>query len=197
MKFFVIYILIKLLVSIKVVMLVIVDNGNGAEEISRFIRVPSKIIKPSQIGKVKANAYILSDGDMKNQKENEKLIKKGATPVLGIGIGCIFIGSAFGAKIKSVPKTEKQERLTLKRPCPLTNDIKRVFAVHENYKHVLSELPENFTVAASSQKYEYEIIQEMSMPLFGVQFLPERGLDGITILNNFTQFIEMWKKYHK
>ncbi len=188
--------LIKFLCSIKS-MLVIVDNGKSAAEISKFIRIPSKIVKPTQVDGIKASAYILSDGSMSNQKANEKLIQKSALPVLGIGVGGLFIGSTFGAKIKSVPKTERQERLMLKKPCPLTLDLKRMFTVHESYQHVLTDVPENFVIAASSQKYEYEIIQEMSHPFFGVQFLPEKGGDGLRILDNFIKFVKMWEKYHK
>jgi hypothetical protein len=32
--------------------------------------------------------------------------------------------------------------------------------------------------------------------LFGVHFNPEAGLDGLQILRNFEQFVEMWAKYH-
>ena len=188
--------LIKFLGSIKS-MLVIVDNGKSAAEISKFIRMPSNIVKPTQVDGIKASAYILSDGDAKNQKANEKLIHKTTLPILGIGAGCIFIGSAFGAKVKSVSKIERQERLMLKKPCPLTLDLKRMFTVYESYRHVLNEVPENFGIAASSQKYEYEIIQDLSRPLFGVHFLPEKGLDGLKILDNFVKFIEMWERYHK
>ncbi len=183
--------------SIKAVMIVIVDNGNGAENISRLIRMPTKIVKPSQIDSVKANAYILSDGDVKNQKVNEKLIQKTNVPILGIGAGYLFVGAAFGAKVKSTGKTEKQERLTLKKPCPLTLDLKRMFVVHQKYQNIFTEVPENFTIAASSPKYEYEIIMEMERPVFGVNFLPEKGGDGMKVLDNFIKFVEVWEKYHR
>ncbi len=178
-------------------MIVIIDNGKGSAEISRFIRMPNKVVKPSQLDGMKASAYILSDGSMGNQKVNEKLLQKTASPVLGIGAGCMFVGAAFGAKVKNVPKVERQERLMIKKPCPLTLDLKRMFTVHESYQHVFSEVPENFGIAASSQKYEYEIIQEMSRPFFGVQFLPEKGSDGLRILDNFIKFVEIWGRYHK
>lgn len=188
--------LIKFLGSIKS-MLVIVDNGKGAGEISRFLRMPNNVVKPSQLDGMKARAYILSDGSMSNQKVNEKLVQKSASPILGVGAGCMFVGTSFGAKMKSVPKVERQERLMIKKPCPLTLDLKRMFTVHESYQHVFSEVPENFGIAASSQKYEYEIIQEMSHPFFGVQFLPEKGGDGLRILDNFVKFVEIWERYHK
>ena len=178
-------------------MMFIVDNGIRAAEISRFLRMQNKIVKPSQLDGMKASAYILSDGDAKNQKENERLVQKSAAPILGIGMGSLFIGSAFGAKIKKVPKAERQERIMIKKPCPLTLDLKKMFTVFKSYQHIFEGLPENFVIAASSQKYEYEIIQEVSKPFFGVHFLPEKGGDGLKILDNFLKFIEMWEKYHK
>ena len=177
-------------------MLLIVNNGKGAEELSQLVRMPNKIISPKDAME-KASAYILSDGDIKHQKENEKLIKSTDKPVLGIGIGCLFIGAAHGAKIKSVPKVERTERLTLKRPCPLTLDLKKMFAVVESYHHVLQDVPEECNVWASSPKYEHEIISFADKPFFGVQFNPEKGADGRIILTNFERFVGVWEKYHR
>jgi GMP synthase-like glutamine amidotransferase len=95
-----------------------------------------------------------------------------------------------------VTKVQRQERLTIKKPCPLTLDLKRNFVVMENYNHIIEELPQNFTIAASSPKYEYEIIQDMERPLFGMNFSPS-ALDGIRVANNFVKFVEVWEKYHK
>lgn len=177
-------------------MIAIVDNGKNAAEISGLLRMQSQIISPNKVGSVKASAFILSDGDIKNQKANENALKVNK-PVLGIGVGCLFIGAAFGAKIKSVPKTERQERIMIKKPCPLTVDMKRALSVFESYRNILDGLPENFGVVASSPKYDYEIIQEMEQPFFGVHFLPEKGGDGRMVLSNFERFVEIWGKYHK
>ncbi len=176
-------------------MITIVDNGKNAVEISRLLRMQSQVISPSKVD-VKASAFILSDGDMKNQKANEKVLKL-SKPVLGIGVGCLFIGAAFGAKIKNVTKTEKQEKIMLKKPCPLTVDMKKALSVFESYQNILDEVPENFCVVASSPKYDFEIIQENENPFFGVHFLPEKGGDGRMILSNFERFVEIWEKYHK
>lgn len=176
-------------------MICIVDNGKGTKDLSSLMRLPNQVVPPNGIPK--ANAYILSDGDLRNQKENEKLIKSTDKPVLGIGIGCLFLAMAHGAKIKSVPKVERTERLTLKRPCPLTLDLKRMFTVAESYQHILEDVPQAFNVLASSTKYDYEMISFGDKPFFGVQFNPERGGDGRMILANFERFVEMWEKYHK
>ena len=176
-------------------MLLIVDNGHGAKELAQLIRAPNKIVSPKAIEK--AGAYILTDGDAKNQKVNEKLIKSTDKPVLAIGAACAFLAAAHGAAVKAVPKVERIERLSVKRPSPLTLDMRRMFTVVESYQHILDSVPEECNVLASSAKYEYEIISFADKPFFGVQFAPERGGDGRTILANFERFVEMWEKYHK
>jgi GMP synthase-like glutamine amidotransferase len=178
-------------------MIIVVDNGKGANEIASCIRMSKKILKPAEACSAKASAYILSGGDLKNKDANLKIIKSSCKPILGIGTGCMFIGAAFGAKIKQVPKTKKIERLSLEKPCPLTLDLKRMFTVMEDYQHVIDELPENFGVFASSKGYDFEIIGELENPFFGVQFCPELGGEGRRILMNFEKFVEVWDKYHK
>src|SRR3989344_3011931 len=175
-------------------MLIIVDNGH-ANDVAKCVRGKYSIASPKNIPS-NGSAYILSDGDEKNQSLNVKFIQKTNKPVLGVGVGCIFIATAGGAKVKKVPKVQRPERLSIKKPCPLTLDLKRNFTVMENYSHVIEELPENFTIVASSPKYEYEIIQDMEKPLFGVHFSPA-ALDGLRIVNNFAKFVEIWKKYNK
>lgn len=175
-------------------MIIIVDNGKGAADISKFLRMKNAVAKPSAAKG--ASAYILSDGDMKNQKANEKIIKKAAVPILGIGCGALFIASAFGAKIKKTAKVSGQERLSLLKPCPLTLNMKRMFSVYQDYQNVIEELPEGFDSSAKSRTYEFEVFQGFEKPFFGVQFNPEKGMDGLAILRNFENFVEMWEKYH-
>ena len=175
-------------------MLVIVDNGKGANDIANSIRTKKTVTNPKKI--VQGSGYILSDGDVKNEKDNIKFISKTDKPLLAIGSGYLFLASAFGAKIQKVAKTEKRERIMVKKPCPLVLDLKKSFDVFESYQNVVTELPENFGVIASSQKYEFEIIQDIERPFFGVHFCPELGLDGRKIIDNFVKFVELWGKYH-
>lgn len=177
-------------------MIVIVDNGKGADEIAGFIRWPKQVMKPAEAVKAKASGYILSDGDMKNQAANVKIINAVNKPLLAIGAGYIFLGAAYGAKAKE-SKLEKMDSVRVKKNCPLTLDLKKMFSVMQQCNHVFAELPENFEVIASSPKYEYKIIQEMEKPFFGVHFNPEMGKDGLKVLSNFANFVEVWEKYHK
>ena len=177
-------------------MIVIVDNGKGSQEVARFIRGSKEIVKPADAAKAKASAYILTDGDMKNQAVNVKLIEKSTKPILAIGAGYIFLTSAFGAKSKPA-KVEKTDRLKIERACPLTLDLKKNFMVMQSCDHVIEELPENFDVIASSPKYQYKIIVDAERPFFGVHFNPELGSDGMKVIDNFVKFVEIWEKYHK
>jgi GMP synthase-like glutamine amidotransferase len=177
-------------------MIIIVDNGKGAEEIARFIRTSKQIIKPSEIAKTKASAYILSDGDIKNQKSCIDLIKKCDKPLLAIGAASAFLAAAFGAKPVS-GKFEKSVKLKIERPSSLTLDMKKMLSVVCTCQHGIDDLPEQFDVFASSQKYDFEIIGHMESPFFGVHFNPEQGADGFQILTNFIKLVEVWEKYHK
>ena len=174
-------------------MITIVDNGKGAEQIARMIRGQKTIVKPNKID-AKASAIILSDGDMKNQKHNESIIKSFDKPLLAIGAGYLFLAASYGAKI--IPaKPEKQVRAKVDRACPLTLDLKKMFTAVKSCSSALDDLPENFDVIASSK--EPEIIADIEKPFFGVHFNPEMGLDGMKIIDNFVKFVEVWEKYHK
>src|SRR3989338_3152923 len=173
-------------------MIAIVDNGKGADNIARMIRGTKVIVKPDKISA--AGAYILSDGDMKNQKHNEKLIKNTGRPLLAIGASSLFLAAAYGAKITK-GKSEKQTHVKIEHACALTLDMKKMFVAFKSCDVMLEDLPENFNVFASS-KYPFEIIGELEKPFFGVHFNPEMGADGLKIIDNFVKFVEIWGKYH-
>lgn len=175
--------------------IVVVDNGRG-NDIARFLRLPNKVVAPKNAMKEKANGYILSDGDPKNLEANLGILDI-SLPTLGIATGCLFIGTAFGGEVAKLKKVERQENVSLKKPCPLTLDMKRTFAVLKSCQYGFNVLPENFDVIAASRTYEFEIIQDHDNPFFGVQFNPELGMDGRKILDNFERFVEVWEKYHE
>jgi GMP synthase-like glutamine amidotransferase len=177
-------------------MIVIVDNGKGAQQLAQLIRMKNAVTDPKKVPD-KASAYILSDGTAnKDVQKNIDKILKSNKPVLGVGLGAAYLAAAFGASIKET-KSSRQERVSIKKPCPLLLDLRRVFAVVKDSKYAINEAPENFFVMASSQKYPFEVIMDNQNPFFGVAFNPELGGDGRMILTNFERFVEMWEKYHK
>jgi len=178
-------------------MIAIIDNGSGAEQIASIIKSKKEIVKPNEI-KTTSRAYIISDGALNAvaQKNIVKLVQNSKSPIMGIGIGCAYIGAAYGAKIKAT-RQPKQDRLTIKTPCPLLLDLKKFFSVMRNCQYILEDVPENFSPIASSAKYEFEVMQDIKKPVFGVNFNPELGADGIKILQNFEKFVRLWENYHK
>ncbi|MBI5347562.1 MAG: hypothetical protein HZB66_03055 [Candidatus Aenigmarchaeota archaeon] len=177
--------------------IVIVDNGKGASAIAGDIR-SSKIIKPSEISKIRdAGAWILSDG--KPSKETEKcfeVLKKTDKPVLALGLGYLYLASAFGADIVEA-KPKKEVMIRIVRNCPLTTDFKKAFRAVKQCPYAIRNLPEGFDVSAKSD-YEFEIISDIENPFFGVHFNPELSPETVGILRNFEKFVtEVWEKYHK
>ncbi len=178
-------------------MLLIVDNGVGSEEIARIVRIPHEVVKPNSAAGTKASGFILTDGDEKHKAANIEIINNSKVPVLAVGAGCAFLAEAFDSVVKKVPKVERMEMLKVERPGPLVVDMKRSFSVYDSYTWKIEEMTENFDVVARSPKYDFEIIMEMENPFFGIHFAPWKGGDGMTVLQNFVKFIEVWEKYHK
>lgn len=179
-------------------MIVIIDNGKGAQQIADFIRSKKTVVKPKDMPD-KASGYILSDGALSkdSQKAVSNLLKKTSAPVLGIGVGHGYVAAAFGAVIKENRNPHKQDTVAIKKPCPLLLDLKRMFTVMDECRYIFEELPENFSIVASSPKHEFEVVQENENPFFGVHFNPELGMEGRKILDNFVHFVDMWGKYHR
>lgn len=186
-------------------MIVIVDNGKGAEDLARLMR-QARVVRPSAIPD-DADAYILSDGEMdkKNEASNIALIKKSRKPILAVGIGYIYLAKAYGASVIKPSSCPKAERIKIEQRSPILLDMKKNFSVVDEQKHVIGDLPPELGAVASCPKNPFEVIQHGAnienpiddpLPQFGVHFNPERGLEGKLILDNFTRFVEMWGKYH-
>jgi anthranilate/para-aminobenzoate synthase component II len=184
-------------------MIAIVDNGKNAERIAQLVR-GSKIVKPGAVAQ--ADAYILSDGQLSPamEKANLAIIKANKVPILGIGAGYLCIGIAYGAKPRAA-SCSKTERITVTQRSPILLDLKKNFTVVSEQKHILDGLPPVLGAIATCPKNPNAIIQhganldnpiDSPLPIFGVHFNPELGMDGMIILNNFSRFVEMWKKYH-
>ncbi len=176
--------------------IVIVDNGKGASSIASSV-YGSEIIKPGEISSVKnASAWILTDGQPTS--ENKKcigLVQSTNKPLMGIGLGYLYLASAFGAEIEK-GDAKRGIKVTITRNCALTNNFRKFFMAVNDCKFSLKELPDCFDVMAKSG-YEYEIIADMENPFFGVHFNPELSAETMIMFRNFQKFVEVWEKYHK
>ncbi|GEM_PF-1578643 len=186
-------------------MIAVIDNGKGAEDIARMLR-GAKVVRAMAIPD-DAEAYILSDGEMdkKNEAANIALIKKSRKPILGVGIGYIYLAKAYGATAIKPSGCPKSERVKIEQRSPILLDLKKQFSVVDEQKHAIGDLPEELGSVASCPKNPFEVIQHGAnlenpmddpLPQFGLHFNPERGMEGKLILDNFVRFVEMWSKYH-
>ena len=187
--------------------IIIVDNGKGAQNIAAIVR-GSKIVKPTSIPE-NEDGYILSDGvlDKKLEKINIEFIQKTDKPILGIGIGAVYLAEAFEAKTKPFAGAVKNDRLMMKQRSGLLLDVNKVIMVVCDTKTTIDALPECFGIIASSPKnpfamFEYgrniEVEVDEPLPFTGLLFNPEMGGDGLVILKNYHKFVtEVWSKYHK
>jgi len=183
-----------MIIDMVIIMLYIVDNGKGAKDISIHLRMKHEIVSPKKI-KPNGSAYILTDGDIKNKADNVKFIKSAKIPVLGIGAGAAFIAASFDAPVKE-GKCEKSKIVKVNKSCPLLLDFKKVFKAEDSCNVIIEDLPENIYPVASSQHYEFEIIQDMQNPFFGVHFNPTTP-ETFNILRNFEKFLGVWERFHK
>ena len=186
-------------------MIIVVDNGKGAEELARMLR-RAKVVKFSSIP-ADADGYILSDGnlDKKTETANVNFIKKSDKPILGVGIGYIYLAKAYGATATKPSTCPKAESIKVEQRSPILLDLKKNFSVVDEQKYALVALPDDLGVIASCPKNPFEVIQhgankenphDNPRPQFGIHFNPERGLEGKIILDNFVRFVNMWSKYH-
>ncbi|HID43370.1 MAG TPA: hypothetical protein EYP30_06315, partial [Archaeoglobaceae archaeon] len=147
---------------------------------------------------VKKDGLIISDGESNrhNQQLIEKLLENHDYPILAIGSSFLYIVALAGGVIgESREKGRREIKIRVSRACPLTTEL-RTCKVVKTSEFIVRELPEIFRATAVSYESKFEIIEDLENPLFGVHFNPELGLDGIKILKNFINFVEVWKKYH-
>lgn len=177
-------------------MIAIVDNGSGAQEIKKFLS-DSKIIKPQEIEREEYDAFILTNGQAtkENQGPNVELIKNAKRPILGMGLGFLYMGASFGADVVEAKPTGKLMTLKTEHPSPLLNDIKRL-NVQDSLPLKLENLPECFEVICE-KKNGPEIIQDVELPLIGTRFDISEIRKAKKIFKNFEDFSQTYDFYHK
>ena len=178
-------------------MIAVIDNGKGAKDIASILKGKSEVINPKDASKSKASAFVLSDGDNKTIEKNVGFLEKTESPILAIGMSALFLGTLFGSEIEK-SKPVKNEKIQIKKPCPLTLDFKKSITLSKGAGFKFKKIPENFIVIGSSKSSDYEILQDQGSPIFLTICNPEEGGDGLNLLRNFEKFvIEVWQNYHK
>jgi GMP synthase-like glutamine amidotransferase len=103
-----------------------------------------------------------------------ELIRSTRIPLIGICFGCELIAHAFGGKLGDL----KEKHHGIREISFLGADIssKKKIKVYENHQAIITAMPKDFTVVASSEDGP-EMIRHTSLPIFGLQFHPENFVD--------------------
>ncbi len=193
--------------------LLLVNNyGNSARE--RAVRLRSSLEKNgstcSQVdwdsvtpvawkdfdGVVLSGSYdMLSEPRVKAKFSRElELARVCGAPLLGVCFGHQLLGYAFGSTVvrTSRPSLGYSTAQVLKKG-PLFDGLGSRVSVYESHHEVVSSLPKEFIQLARSRASEVCAMQHTSLPLFGVQFHPERNSlempDGNKIVTNFIRAV--------
>jgi GMP synthase-like glutamine amidotransferase len=106
-------------------------------------------------------------------------------PVLGIGFGHLLIGVSFGAFYSPQNFGSDSYEIALTAESPLLRKLRPDLTLIKDNTGSIS-IPPGFELIASSDDCINEGMQHRELPVFGVQFLPERsGNQGATIIENF------------
>lgn len=112
-------------------------------------------------------------------------------PVLGIGLGFLAVGEAFGAKTVPAPAplVGQQEEVRLNGACPLFRALPASVPVGVRRAFTLeaASLPPSLLPAAITAAGELMAVMHASLPVYGVQFYPHSVLtpNGREMLDRF------------
>ena len=138
------------------------------------------------------NAVIFAGGIIKAGSHREikqwsrRFILNTPLPLLGICLGHLLLGIAYGATYRTLPHPEYGStpvRIETYPLAPKATDI----VVWEDHVHELVHLPPLLKNYATSRTTKIQAIKHVYKDQFGVQFHPEaeEERDGVTILEGF------------
>ncbi len=140
--------------------------------------------------------YLLSrPGTREGFREEIELVRKAPFPILGICYGHQLIGTAFGTGMSELGHTVRRfEPVSILDHHPLFNGLPSTITVAESHRQVLDRVPEGFLRLAQSATSSVEAICHKSLPIYGLQFHPERADEdhphGQTLLRSMVQIAE-------
>lgn len=111
-------------------------------------------------------------------------------PVLGICFGHQLLAIAYGAEVMSMSKKVEGYYMVQRiSDNEIFEGLGERFLVCESHQEMVAEIPFDFELLANSPNCPVEVMRHGMLPVFGVQFHPERFDDehpaGRSILENF------------
>ncbi len=118
--------------------------------------------------------------------------------LLGICYGHQVLARAWGSLVKrDTDKHLGEEEILLNKTDPLFFAFPQIFRMAESHEEIVvrdNDLERNFMVLAENRHGLVEAIRHREIPLYGVQFHPEKsGELGIRLLVNFFQIVRNQK----
>lgn len=132
-----------------------------------------------------------SVGDWAAPKIPEEVLNMGI-PVLGICYGQQLMSGMLGGKVEPSSKREfGRASLVIKGKSDLFDGMPEKFNVWMSHGDKVTEIPEGFSVIASTDSALFAAIANEEKKIYGVQFHPEvtHTENGKTLLSNFTHKI--------
>jgi GMP synthase-like glutamine amidotransferase len=131
-------------------------------------------------------------GTKEGFQEEIELVKNPPFPILGICFGHQLIGTAFGVGMSDLGQMVRRfEPVNVVDHHPLFKTLPPVITVAESHRQVLDGVPKGFHLLANSATSSVEAVSHDSLPLYGMQFHPERADEthphGQMLLRNFVQ----------
>ena len=134
--------------------------------------------------------FLLSKpGTRQRFKQEMELVSKATFPVLGICFGHQLIGTAFGTGMVDLGQMIRRfENVNVLDHNALFENLPSTISVAASHRQVLDRVPDGFARLAQSATSDIEAIGHKSLPIFGLQFHPERADEihphGRTLLRN-------------
>ena len=119
-------------------------------------------------------------------------IKESQAPLLGICFGHQLMGRAYGSRvIRASQLTNRYVDTEVLAKDALFSGLPKRISVYESHYELVETVPEGFLLLAKSPTSPISAMRHRKLPLFGVQFHPERNSagrpDGDTLVGNFVK----------
>ncbi len=121
-------------------------------------------------------------------------IRDARVPTLGVCFGHQMMAYAFGAKVvKDARHVLRMVNTTVLEEDPLFEGLPRSLMLLESRQEVVKSIPEGFSLLAKSSTTKIAAMKHETLPLYGVQFHPERYTrdhpDGNAVAGNFVRLL--------
>jgi len=118
------------------------------------------------------------------------LVRETDLPFLGICFGHQLMGAAYGSQVVDLGHNIREfKEVKLLGKDPLFDGLPGSIRVSESHRQALSTVPEGFRRLAESATSHVEAMCHQKLPIYGVQFHPERSDEkhphGRIIIRNF------------